>query len=116
METWTVTKRLGRTVDGRLVDYYDPEAAFLAYRPGDRIPLSVAIAASLIDAIDEEEVPDEPTEQEILETDDDEDMWPLADEAQTKQEDAPENKMARAPENKGFSAPPEVRRARPRKR
>lgn len=45
--TYIVTERLARTVDGRIVPYEHPEAAFLAYRPGDSMPLAEAQAAGL---------------------------------------------------------------------
>jgi hypothetical protein len=47
-EKYTVPQRLGRTVDGRIVDYYSPEAAFLAYYDGQVIPMATAIADRIV--------------------------------------------------------------------
>lgn len=49
-DTYTARERLALTNDGRLVPYEHRDAAFLAYRPGDVIPLVEAQAAGLVDA------------------------------------------------------------------
>lgn len=51
----TVRERLGRTADGRIVPWLDPECAFLAYRPGDLIPTDEARAAGLLGRIERKE-------------------------------------------------------------
>lgn len=47
--TYMVRDRLARTPDGRLVPYEHPEAAFLAYSPGQVIPLAEAQEAGLLE-------------------------------------------------------------------
>lgn len=49
MSTYLVTERLARTADGRLVPYDHPDAAFLAYIPGQQISWNEAEAAGLVD-------------------------------------------------------------------
>ena len=70
-KTYTVTKRLGRTRDGALVPYESELAAFLAYKPGDEIPLEEAKEAGLIGK------------------------------SAAKEADTPEDKSVAKPENKG---------------
>jgi len=47
-ETYITFERLAYTADGRLVHYTDIDAAFLAYRPGDPVPLELAHQAGLV--------------------------------------------------------------------
>ena len=49
-EAYITSERLAWTADGRLVPYTDKDAAFLAYRPGDVVPLEVARKAGLVPA------------------------------------------------------------------
>lgn len=55
---YIVRDRLAFTTDGRIVPYEDPEAAFLAYAPGQTIPLAEARAAGLPGAKEAEPLED----------------------------------------------------------
>lgn len=55
---YIVQERLARTADGRIVPYEHPEAAFLAYVPGQAIPLTEAQVADLPGAKEAEPIED----------------------------------------------------------
>jgi hypothetical protein len=90
-EKYTIIKRLGWTADGHLVDVNSPLSAFVAYSPGQQIPMADAIRFGLVEPEPEKKEPES--------------------EPEPKQDEQPENKMVEAPENKGVTVAPEARRA-----